>query len=128
MNSCILQSKCAITQSLCFAKYFGQPLKTVGVHCFPSALVQIPTSCYNAKKASTFCACFFAWWRCGDLNPSVAYSPKGLLHTYSAKNLCAKQLTDEQPAQQLVKFRHSATNKALKPFTTLMMPYPCPVV
>ena len=35
-------------------------LKTVGVHCFPGALVQIPTSCYNAKKASTFCASFFA--------------------------------------------------------------------
>ena len=62
------------------------------------------------------------------MNPSVAYSPKSLLHTYSAKNLGLKQLTDEQPKPQLTKFRFVTANEITKPFTTLMMPYPCPVV
>ena len=44
----------SLTQTFCFAKYFGQPLKTVGVHCFPGALVRIPYIGFmESKKAIT---------------------------------------------------------------------------
>ncbi len=62
------------------------------------------------------------------MNRRVTHSPKGLLHTYSAKNLCAKQLTDEQPAQKSAKFRNDIADRISLPFTTLMMPYLRPVV
>ena len=42
------------TKTGCFAKYSGQSLKTVGVHCFPGALVQVPSNYFsrNNKKGN----------------------------------------------------------------------------
>ena len=50
LNSCILQSINTIIFSLCFAKFGGQPLKTVGGYCFLYALVQLLPSCFSSKK------------------------------------------------------------------------------
>ena len=130
LNSCILQSIYLINLYFVLCKILRSTAKNSGYPLFSFTLSfnSFPFAFHAKKKKRAKRSFLLFWWRWAELNRRVAYSPKGLLHTYSAKNLCAKQLTDEQPAQKSAKFRHNATDGALKPFTTLMMPYPCLVV
>ena len=55
-------------QTLCFAKYFGQPLKTVGVHCFFTLSFESLTQVSNTKSDNQN-GYRFLWRAVRDSNP-----------------------------------------------------------